>query len=659
MRKLITALPALLVLLILSVSLAILWADGNETLGPPTIEIAQGSGVVAAGTGMINQPGTININVPGTAIKQTLIYWQGHGGDVDTPATDDTITVNDIPITGTLIGEATLTRLDTYRADITSLGLVSLGPNTLSVSDMDFGPNGFNWGAGVMVIFEDGSSSEIEIRDGSDFAYIRAEVGPLRDTVPQTFFFSPTAADRIATLSMFFSSVAGEGSGGGPLRPTSIEVTVGGSTTTFSNELGSSDGDEWDTFIRDITIPAEADQLTVQAFSRDDLHTGATPASLGWAAAGLSVPVSPAVDANIQINPPTAANEVGTQHTLTITVNAVGGTLGAGTATAEIVSGPGEFVGDDFCNYAGGGVTDSCDVVITSAVAGTTVVSATSDIPVDGLLITRSTDGVGLNSHPAEKTWVAVRVFINPPEAENPVGTEHVLTIRLEQSVQDGVWTPLDGELVTAEIIADSANASFMGPDSCTTGATAPGECVVTITSDTAGTTTVEASWAGGAVAEAEISAKTTDPDANKDWVMEELAGCTPGFWKNHTDIWDSSTAPDVSPSFDPDTLMSEALGFDVLVPAQGRNNPEVMLSALTIEDALNLGGGNLRALVRHSAAALLNADSLAYPFSLGTIQTLVSGAFDNGDANFNNALNDLEAANEIGCGFDAHGNPI
>jgi hypothetical protein len=79
------------------------------------------------------------------------------------------------------------------------------------------------------------------------------------------------------------------------------------------------------------------------------------------------------------------------------------------------------------------------------------------------------------------------------------------------------------------------------------------------------------------------------------------------------------------------------------------------------MEDALNLEGGGLRALVRHAAAALLNADSLgaSYPYSVDEIQDLVKGAFDENDANFNDALAKLEEANELGCGFDAHGDPV
>ena len=67
------------------------------------------------------------------------------------------------------------------------------------------------------------------------------------------------------------------------------------------------------------------------------------------------------VNANIQITPANATNIAGTNHVLTITVNAIGGTLDAGphTATASIVSGPGSFVGSPTCTYTvvGGATT--------------------------------------------------------------------------------------------------------------------------------------------------------------------------------------------------------------------------------------------------------------------------------------------------------------
>ena len=74
-------------------------------------------------------------------------------------------------------------------------------------------------------------------------------------------------------------------------------MTVDGTTTLFSNELASLDGEEWDTVNVGVNIPAGVSSLTVQAFSRDDNNTGNLPASFTWTAAGLSVaPQEPGID---------------------------------------------------------------------------------------------------------------------------------------------------------------------------------------------------------------------------------------------------------------------------------------------------------------------------------------------------------------------------
>ena len=144
------------------------------------------------------------------------------------------------------------------------------------------------------------------------------------------------------------------------------------------------------------------------------------------------------VNANIQITPANATNPIGTNHVLTITVNALNGTIDAGphTATASIVSGPGSFVGSPTCTYTGGGATASCTVTITSAVAGTTVVSATSNIPVNGVTITRTT-GTAVNtaaggSDNANKVWASAKIEI-APDATNEVGQSHTFTVTLSR----------------------------------------------------------------------------------------------------------------------------------------------------------------------------------------------------------------------------------
>src|SRR2546425_858639 len=175
---------------------------------------------------------------------------------------------------------------------------------------------------------------------------------------------------------------------------------------------------------------------------------------------------------------------MGTNHTLTITVTAVNTTLGSGTATASITSGPGSFVGSPTCSYTGGGATASCTVVITSATTGTTVVSATSSIPLtDAGSATRTTDGTAGNSGPASKTWVDATIAITPATATNAVGTNHTLTITVT-----AVGTTLGNGSATASIT--SGPGSFVGSPTCSyTGGGATASCTVVITSATTGTT--------------------------------------------------------------------------------------------------------------------------------------------------------------------------
>jgi hypothetical protein len=297
-----TAVVIALALLAVALPSVEMFADGTETLGPPNIPIASGSGFVAAGTGLEMQPGSISIDVPaGATVKQVLLYWSGGvrvpvGGSAPVPAGDDVVSVNGTGVTGALIGGSAYFYtapgvgdfwFASYRADITGLGLVGPGTSTLTIEEMDFGSNENN-GAGVLVIYDDGSgTAEISVRDGLDLAFVNFPE-PRKSTVAQTFFFSPATVDRIANLSMFFGSVSNDG-----LRPNSIEVTVAGVTTVYSDLLASNDGPQWDTVNLTINIPAGADSLTVQAFSRDDNNTGALPASFSWIGAGLSVPPPP------------------------------------------------------------------------------------------------------------------------------------------------------------------------------------------------------------------------------------------------------------------------------------------------------------------------------------------------------------------------------
>lgn len=264
------------------------FADGTETLGPPSISIASGSGIIAAGTGLETQPGVINISVPGN-VKQVLLYWSG--GSIMPDPGDNTIRVNGELITGTLIGGPAPfynnIQFSSFRADITSLGLVNPGDNTFIIYDMNFGNNENN-GAGILVIYDNGSDiADIQVRDGIDLAFFNFP-DPRKTTIPQTFSFAPASFDRTAALSMFFGSVTL-----GQPRPNEIAITfdVGDGLTLF-DKLGSKDGLQWDTLNEPVTIPAGASSLTVQAISTPSFDP--LGASFSWIGASLSVSTFPA-----------------------------------------------------------------------------------------------------------------------------------------------------------------------------------------------------------------------------------------------------------------------------------------------------------------------------------------------------------------------------
>jgi len=273
-------------------------ADGTETLGAPSIAIASGTNIVAAGVGLADgQPGEIAVEVPaGATVQQVLLYWEGANRDTADLTPTDSIQVDGFAVTGDFIGGDTLYanqyRTVTYRADITALGLIGAGSNTISVGGLDF--TRVNDGAGLLVIFDDGSpQSEIDVRDGSDYAFVN-NGGSLGVTEAQTFSFAPASVVRVGTVDLFIGSVSDD-TGAFGFRPSSFELTVDGDTSTFSDQLNSNDGRYWDTVNLVVEIPAGSDSMTVQVFSRDDgvVAPGNLPASLVWLASSFSVLTPP------------------------------------------------------------------------------------------------------------------------------------------------------------------------------------------------------------------------------------------------------------------------------------------------------------------------------------------------------------------------------
>jgi hypothetical protein len=113
----------------------------------------------------------------------------------------------------------------------------------------------------------------------------------------------------------------------------------------------------------------------------------------------------------------------------------------------------------------------------------------------------------------------------------------------------------------------------------------------------------------------------TTMPPGNE--------GCTPGFWKNHPDVW---PAP-----YTPSTLVEDVF----VVPDE--------FAGLTLQQGLELGGGGENALLRHGIAALLNAasDDVDYPLTVDEVIAAVNAAFA-GDEDVEAVKDMLEGFNEL-----------
>jgi hypothetical protein len=380
-------------------------------------------------------------------------------------------------------------------------------PLTVVDANISITPNGVNE-VGQSHTF----TAHVNVNDGSGGGFVSAPAG-----TPITFTID-----------------SGPGT---PNPPTSCNTvgTTGSCTTTITSAVVGT------------TVVSAHTTVSVGGVSltRDTNGTGGNsgPANKVW------------VNANIQINPPTDTNAVDTNHVLTITVNALNGTIDAGphTATASIASGPGSFVGPNTCTYTGGAATASCTVTITSAVTGTTVVSATSTIPVSGVPITRTTN-TAVNtaaggSGNASKVWVNANIQITPATADNPVNTNHVLTITV--NAINGTIT-LAGT-ATASIV--SGPGSFVGSPTCNyaTGGTTQ-TCTVTITSAVVGTTVVSATSnitvSGQTITRTTNTAVNTaaggSGNANKNWITVcqqndpacNSTPCPAGTFQSNASTW-------------------------------------------------------------------------------------------------------------------------
>jgi uncharacterized repeat protein (TIGR01451 family) len=215
------------------------------------------------------------------------------------------------------------------------------------------------------------------------------------------------------------------------------------------------------------------------------------------------------IDYRLTVNPPTAQNLTGTNHTFTVLVEVdLGDGSGfrplPGATPAVVVSGVGSQVSES-CS-AGTDADGECTVVITSLVTGTTTVEASFEgEAADSEPVTYEDSGV--------KTWIDYRVTVNPPEAENLTGTNHTFTVLVEKDSGDGEgFVPLTDAMPEITLTGVGSQVS----ETCSTGTDGDGECTVVITSAVTGTTTVTADFEGTA---ADSESATFSDSGVKTWL--------------------------------------------------------------------------------------------------------------------------------------------
>jgi hypothetical protein len=317
---------------------------------------------------------------------------------------------------------------------------------------------------------------------------------------------TPTATNEVGQSHTFtvqvFKTVAGSPAGASGVNPTVTLTTANGAVVSNKVDTCASTGTDSD------------GKCTVSFTSnKTGTVTGHATATVAFGGATFNVAtdgqspnsgdaVKTFVDLKISIAP-TETNEVGQDHTFTVTakqdkgdgagfVNVPNGT--AVDVTLTDANGADHDTSSDTCADPGtsGG---QCTVTFSSDTAGTVTGHASITVTIGGIEVTRETDGVDDNSGNAVKTYVDAYITINPPEATNTVGDNHVVTVHAYKDDGDdnGFVDVPNGTIITVTLTNDATSNYSISQNSCATG-TVSGACTVTFTSPTAGTVTAHAS---------------------------------------------------------------------------------------------------------------------------------------------------------------------
>ncbi|MBW3589610.1 MAG: hypothetical protein KY429_09345 [Actinobacteria bacterium] len=195
----------------------------------------------------------------------------------------------------------------------------------------------------------------------------------------------------------------------------------------------------------------------------------------------------------IEVTPAEAVNLVGTNHTFTVKIwkdagDGQGFQILTGAVPSISLAGVGTIVANDCA--AGTNSQGECTVVATSSTAGLATMTATYLGVADSSSAPFTDAGT--------KQWVDYRLDVSPEEADNPVNTNHVFTVTVEEDRGSG-FQALAGALVDLVLtgvgliteVGDGTIAADGRSATCTTDSS--GQCLVTIRSAEPGQSTLAA----------------------------------------------------------------------------------------------------------------------------------------------------------------------
>ncbi|HXF48904.1 MAG TPA: HYR domain-containing protein [Verrucomicrobiae bacterium] len=115
-----------------------------------------------------------------------------------------------------------------------------------------------------------------------------------------------------------------------------------------------------------------------------------------------------------------------------------------------------------------------------------------------------------------------------------------------------------------------------------------------------------------------------------------QFEGCTPGFWKNHTRLWDQAGDPVSQCVAASIASLGSPYGGSATTASLFRMTfglTQSQMSAvglnpnLSLQQAINLGGGGYQKLARHGVAAVLSSCAVNYTYSTTQVLTMVQNA--------------------------------